>query len=365
MATLASLRPTVPRALRRAARPAAVSPLAILLLVVALAGVAWTLLGAATASPAAPTSPATSPTAQRPAARRSPVHRRPDPRSDDLVVGPPLRREPSRGRQPPRCLPHPDRPSRGRRHQDPVREDPAHHDPASDLGRDDPGLSDHDQPDDRRVGLLGTRGHAALRRRGGALGARHLPRLGLRPVRDRDRHRDDRGRRPRQHRWRAGRLARRGRRLSGPPERELRSAYRRGPQQLERRHLAVGRSRRGDPRDAVADGQRGARGGRAADGPGRPDLPRRVRPAGDAADHQRLAEDPPRDPAGALRVDDRVRAVQPRGAGPPQRLGQPAHGGRHERPARPGDRLCAALAPAAVRPYPGRPLGPRTAADRG
>lgn len=61
MATLANLRPTVPRVLSRVGRPAAVSPIALLLLVLALAGLAWALVGAATAAPPASTSPAPPP----------------------------------------------------------------------------------------------------------------------------------------------------------------------------------------------------------------------------------------------------------------------------------------------------------------
>ena len=57
MATLANLRPTVPRILLRLARPASVSPVALLLVVLALGGVVWTLIGPATApSTSVPTS---------------------------------------------------------------------------------------------------------------------------------------------------------------------------------------------------------------------------------------------------------------------------------------------------------------------
>ena len=71
MATLANLRPTVPRILLRLARPASVSAVALLLVVLALGGVAWTLIGPATApSTSAPTSP---PVTAAPAAGDIPI----------------------------------------------------------------------------------------------------------------------------------------------------------------------------------------------------------------------------------------------------------------------------------------------------
>ncbi len=57
MATLAPLRPSVPRILLRTGRPASVSPLALLLVVLALAGVAWALLGPTPSAPASPPAP--------------------------------------------------------------------------------------------------------------------------------------------------------------------------------------------------------------------------------------------------------------------------------------------------------------------
>ncbi len=57
MASLADLRSTLPRRALRIGRPAAVSPLAVALVALALAGVAWTLLGPSPAAPAATPAP--------------------------------------------------------------------------------------------------------------------------------------------------------------------------------------------------------------------------------------------------------------------------------------------------------------------
>jgi hypothetical protein len=67
MATLAPLRPSVPRALLRIGRPASVSPVALVLVVLALAGVAWAFLGPTPSAPASPPAPALTASATQPA----------------------------------------------------------------------------------------------------------------------------------------------------------------------------------------------------------------------------------------------------------------------------------------------------------
>lgn len=57
MATLAHLRPLVPGTVVRLVRRRTVSPVAILLVVLALSGVVWTLIGSASAAPSATTAP--------------------------------------------------------------------------------------------------------------------------------------------------------------------------------------------------------------------------------------------------------------------------------------------------------------------
>ncbi|MBI3748074.1 MAG: hypothetical protein HY262_04400 [Chloroflexi bacterium] len=57
MATLAHLRPLVPETVVRVVRRPPVSPVAILLVVLALSGVAWTFIGSASPAPSAPTVP--------------------------------------------------------------------------------------------------------------------------------------------------------------------------------------------------------------------------------------------------------------------------------------------------------------------
>lgn len=80
MASLAHLRPIGPRQiLLRLGRPAAVSPLAVMLVVLALAGAAWALLGPATAPPTATTPEA-------------PLARPGDPPHGDIpIIGDPIR----------------------------------------------------------------------------------------------------------------------------------------------------------------------------------------------------------------------------------------------------------------------------------
>ena len=138
----------------------------------------------------------------------------------------------------------------------------------------------------------------------------------------------------------------------------------RGPEQLERRRLAVGRPGGDRADDVPPDGQRGAVGGRAPAHPRRPDLPRRLRAASDPADHERLAQGPPRDPRRPVRLDDRLRPLQPRSARAHRPRREPADRRRYERAARPCDRLCAAHVRAAVRAHPGRHVGAGTAPDR-
>ncbi|MCI0582502.1 MAG: hypothetical protein L0227_06345 [Chloroflexi bacterium] len=79
MATLAHLRPYAPQVLLRAARPAGVSPLAVLLVVLALVGVGWTLIGAAATAPA-PATPAPITVAPKD-----------PPRGDIPIIGDPIR----------------------------------------------------------------------------------------------------------------------------------------------------------------------------------------------------------------------------------------------------------------------------------
>lgn len=80
MATLAHLRPLVPEALLRASRPAAVSPLAVVLVVLALGGVAWALIGPPPAAPATSAPPA--PVAIAPSGL---------PRGEIPIIGDPIR----------------------------------------------------------------------------------------------------------------------------------------------------------------------------------------------------------------------------------------------------------------------------------
>ena len=75
MASLAHLRPTVPRILLRIGQPASISPLALTLVVLALAGVAWTLLGP----------PAAAPVTTAPSIASGP------PRGDLPIIGDPIR----------------------------------------------------------------------------------------------------------------------------------------------------------------------------------------------------------------------------------------------------------------------------------
>src|SRR5579859_5202460 len=77
MATLAHLRPLLPAVLLRTTRSTAVSPLAVLLVVLALAGVGWALL-----RPAAVAPPATSP---------APITSTGAPRGDIPIIGDPIR----------------------------------------------------------------------------------------------------------------------------------------------------------------------------------------------------------------------------------------------------------------------------------
>jgi hypothetical protein len=79
MATLAHLRPLNPQAVVRLARRAPVSPVAILLVVLALSGIAWTLLGAASATRSATTAPPVTVT---------PIDL---PRGDIPIIGDPIR----------------------------------------------------------------------------------------------------------------------------------------------------------------------------------------------------------------------------------------------------------------------------------
>lgn len=79
MATLAHLRPHTPQVLLRATRPAGISPVAVLLVVLALAGVALALIGASTTAPSSATP--------------APVTIAPSgpPRGDIPIIGDPIR----------------------------------------------------------------------------------------------------------------------------------------------------------------------------------------------------------------------------------------------------------------------------------
>ncbi len=80
MVTLAHLRPLVPEALLRAGRPAAVSPVAVVLVVLALGGVAGALIGPPAAAPSASAAPA--PVAIAPSGL---------PRGEIPIIGDPIR----------------------------------------------------------------------------------------------------------------------------------------------------------------------------------------------------------------------------------------------------------------------------------
>ena len=106
METIAPRRPLFPERLLSLTKAAPVAPLALLLLAMALGGLGLNVLGRSSSMPATPATVIETEAAEVPAGDLP----RPDPGPDDLVVEPPVRRQPRLAQQPRRPADDADRP---------------------------------------------------------------------------------------------------------------------------------------------------------------------------------------------------------------------------------------------------------------